>query len=377
MRVAIDLTALQPRATGVDTFLMEFVRHLAMIDGETQYTLFLNVADRRKFDWLTSGNFSLRTWSGRARPLRLVFQQVCLPLASTLAGFDVIHSPAFLLPRLRGRARHLLTVHDMTFFTMPNVHNRLHRSAPFRRAVASSIRRADMVNVPSDASRRDLLRLMPDVPDDKVRVTPWGIHPRFCPAPAAEIAEAVARLGLTQPYVLSLGTIEPRKNQLAILEAFRRFAAADNNGVHLVLAGGLGWNTRDVLREAALPGLRDRIHVLGYVPADSLMWLYRGASIFAYPSIDEGFGFPPLEAMACGVPVIASCGSSLEENLGGAAQLVPATDVSALADAMSELMLDSTRRESLIRLGRERAATFRWEDTARRILKCYEDLAAS
>lgn len=374
MRVAIDLTALLPRRTGVDTYILELVKHLAKIDGENQYTLFVNVADRKHFDGKLGDNMTVRAWSGRPRVLRLAFQQCALPVASALAGFDVIHSPSFLLPLWRGRASHLLTVHDMTFFTRPALHNRLHRSSLFRRAVRMSIRRAHMVNVPSEAVRRDVLRLIPDVSSDRVRVTPWGIHPRFCLAPQSQVSAEVARLGVPQPYVLSLGTIEPRKNQLAILEGFRRLVASGETRLHLVLAGGLGWNTRAVMRAAASPDLRERIHVLGYVADEALPWLYRGASLFVYPSFDEGFGFPPLEAMACGVPVIASAGSSLEENLRGAAVLVSPGNSDALADAMRELMADPVRRESLAQLGRERAATFLWEDTARLLLSCYEAL---
>jgi len=375
LRVAIDLTALLPRRTGVDTYILELVKHLAKIDGENQYTLFVNVADRKHFDGKLGDNMTVRAWSGRPRVLRLAFQQCALPVASALADFDVIHSPSFLLPLWRGRARHLLTVHDMTFFTRPALHNRLHRSSLFRRAVRMSIRRAHMVNVPSEAVRRDVLRLIPDVSSDRVRVTPWGIHPRFCLAPQSQVSAEVARLGVPQPYVLSLGTIEPRKNQLTILEAFRRLVASGETRLHLVLAGGLGWNTRAVMRAAVSPDLRERIHVLGYVSDEALPWLYRGASLFVYPSIDEGFGFPPLEAMACGVPVIASAGSSLEENLRGAAVLVSPSDSDALADVMRELMADTVRRESLAQLGRERATTFRWEDTARLLLSCYEALS--
>ena len=358
----------------MDTYILELVKHLAEIDGENQYTLFVNVADRKHFDGKLGDNMTVRAWSGRPRVLRLAFQQCALPVASALAGFDVIHSPSFLLPLWRGRARHLLTVHDMTFFTRPALHNRLHRSRLFQRAVRTSIRRAHMVNVPSEAVRRDVLRLIPDVSSDRVRVTPWGIHPRFCLAPQSQVSAEVARLGVPQPYVLSLGTIEPRKNQLTILEAFRCLVASGETRLHLVLAGGLGWNTRAVMRAAASPDLRERIHVLGYVSDEALPWLYRGASLFVYPSIDEGFGFPPLEAMACGVPVIASCGSSLEENLNGAAHLVSPGNADTLADAMRELMADPVRRESLVQLGRERAATFRWEDTARLLLSCYEAL---
>ncbi|MEO8192969.1 MAG: glycosyltransferase family 1 protein [Gemmatimonadales bacterium] len=376
MRIGIDLTALVARPTGVDTYLVEFVSHLVEIDRSNQYTLFLNFADRRRFNGTLGPNIRIRVLSGRQRAVRFAFQQIALPLASAANGFDVIHSPSFLLPFWKGRARHLLTVHDMTFFTMPAVHTRLHRSAAFRSAVLASIRRADMINVPSEAARIDLLRLLPGISADVVRVTRFGVHPRFCVAPAAEVARHLARLELPQRYVLSLGTIEPRKNQIAVIEAFRRLVSAGDTGLHLVFAGQ-GSRTREIMHEAQSPALRGRVHFLGYVPDEALPWLYRGASLFVYPSLDEGFGFPPLEAMACGAPVIASLGSSLEENLAGAAELVSPTDAVALGDAMRRLLTDHNSRQLLVQRGLQRAATFRWEQTARQILDCYQDLAAS
>lgn len=374
MRIAIDLTALMPRATGVDRYLTELVRHLAKIDRENRYTVFVNAGDRRLFDGEFGSNMSVQTRCLRSRPVRLLFQQCVIPLASTAARYDVIHSPSFLMPLWRGRSRHLLSVHDMTFFSMPALHARLRRSEVFRRGIALSIRRAHLVNVPSEATRRDLLRWIPGVAPEKVRVTPYGVQPRFSPAPRGEIDKHVARLGLPQPYILHVGTIEPRKNLITLLESYRRLVRNGQTGAHLVLAGAVGWEWEEIRRQAESPELRGRVHLAGYVADEELPWLYRGASMFVYASLYEGFGFPPLEAMACGVPVIASCGSSLEENLRGAADLVPPRDSEALAAAMRRLEGDCERHQRLATLGMERAAAFRWEQTARRVLECYREL---
>jgi glycosyltransferase involved in cell wall biosynthesis len=374
MRIAIDLTALMPRQAGVDRYLTELVRHLAKIDRENRYSVFVNAADRWRFDGEFGSNMSIRTCCPRSRPVRLLFQQCALPLASAVARYDVIHSPSFLMPLWRGRSRHLLSVHDMTIFSMPALHNRLRRSAVFRRGIAVSIRRAHLVNVPSEATRRDLLRWIPEAAPEKVRITPYGIEPRFSPAPRGEVEKHVARLGLPQPYILHVGTIEPRKNLITLLESYGRLVGNGHTGAHLVLAGALGWAWEEILRKAAAPELRGRVHLAGYVADEDLPWVYRGASMFVYPSLYEGFGFPPLEAMACGVPVIASRSSALEENLRGAAELVPPSDAAALAAAMRGLEEDRERHERLAKLGLERAVAFRWEETARSVLACYREL---
>ena len=371
MKVAIDLTALMPKTTGIDTYLLELVRNLAKLDRHNLYTLFLNAADRHRFDRELGENFDVRAVCPRARPARLLFQQLVLPAASVSVGYDVIHSPSFLMPWWRGHARHLLTVQDMTFFSLPNLHNGLRGGRVFRKMVGKSIERAHMLNVPSETTRRDLLHWFPGVRAEAVRITPLGVSERFCPAGAADVEGNRKRLGLPENYILYLGTIEPRKNVDALVESYAQLALPQK----LVLAGAPGWNCERILQRVKAPDLRDRVHMTGYVSDEDLPWLYRGASMFVYPSLYEGFGLPPLEAMASGVPVISSSASSMEENLLGAAELVPPGDIGALSRAMERLARDSTWREALATLGLARAASFRWEETARRVLECYKDLA--
>ncbi len=375
MKVAIDLTALMPKTTGIDTYLMEMVRNLANLDRKSRYTIFLNFADRKRFDGALGENITVRAFCPRFRPARLLFQQAALPFASAFSGYDVIHSPSFQMPWWRGRARHLLTVQDMTFFSMPDLHNRLRGGRLFRKMVGMSIERAHMINVPSETTRRDLLHWFPGVDCDAVRVTPLGISPRFSPASPVEAAANRRRLGLPQRYILYVGTIEPRKNVDALVESYAQLVSEGKLDEHLVLAGARGWDCEGILCRVKAPDLRDRVHLTGYVSDHELPWLYRGASMFVYPSLYEGFGLPPLEAMACGVPVIASAVASLEENLRGAAELIPPLDTAALSRAIERLARDRDYGDKLIGLGIERAAMFRWEETAGRILECYRELA--
>jgi glycosyltransferase involved in cell wall biosynthesis len=375
LRIALDLTALLPQHSGVDNYLKELVLHLGSLDFHNRYTLFLNHADRNLFLGRLPRNFDLRAWCPRPRPARLVFQQAGLPAACAALDIEVLHSPSFLMPYWRGRTQHLVTVHDMTIFTMPEVHSRLHRSAAFRRAVRTSILRAGLVNVPSEATRQALLERLPAMAPEKVRVTPLGCGSEFQPAAPQEIRQARERLSLPERYILYVGTMEPRKNLELLVECYRGLTAAWQVQEHLILAGRLGWGYASLLERLRAPELRSRVRLLGFVPPEDLPWLYRGARLFVYPSLHEGFGFCPLEAMACGVPVVSALGSSLEENLHGAAELVPPRDPEALSAALLRMLRDEDLRRRRVEAGFRRAAAFRWEKTARAVFECYQELA--
>lgn len=371
MRVGIDLTALTTEPTGVDTYLREFVLALGRVDETTRCEVFVNRDDRRLFASRLPSNFRLRAWCSRNRGARAVFQQSVLPAACEAMKLEVLHSPSFLAPVWRWRARHLVTVHDMTFFTMPEVHSRMRRSRLFRYSVARSARSADMIHVPSETTKQDLLSFWPDVDQQRVTVTGAGIGAEFSPGDPSEVEHHRARLGLPQQYVLFVGTIEPRKNLETLVTAFRLL----QTDVHLVLAGRLGWGYEGLLSEIKKQHLAGRVHLTGYMAMADLPWTYRGARVFAYPSLYEGFGFPPLEAMACGVPVVAARGSALEENLRGAATLVDASAVDELAAALKRLVEDERCRESHRASGLRRAAEFGWDRVARTIRESYEQLA--
>ena len=375
MRVGLDLTALLPEATGVDTYMLELVRHLAQADQANSYSVFVNREDRDRLPQLPERS-KLYTTSTRNRGARLAWQQAGLPVLAAARRLQVVHSPAFILPLAARHVGHVLTVHDLTSFSRPETHLPLRRSRMYLAAVRASIRRADRICVPSHAVAAELRRLEPTLSPGRVRMIPHGVSSRFGPAGAQQAERVRQQLELRRPYVLYVGTIQPRKNLEMLLEAYRRLICSSEADVDLVLAGMLGWDYHGVLARAASPELRGRVRLLGYVDEELLPGLYAGARLLAYPSLEEGFGLPPLEAMACGTPVVASQSGALMENLRGAAELVPVDTPVVLMEAMHRLLTDARLHEARRRAGFDRAQRYSWQHAARATVACYRELVA-
>lgn len=289
------------------------------------------------------------------------------PMGPLLERVDVFHAGDFQLPR-HVRTPLVATVHDLTTFTMPEHHTLLNRRVHARR-LRWVTRRADRVIAISRSTADDLERIG-HFPPDRIRVVSSARGQEQVAAPA-EVAGTLRRYGLDgRRYILSVGTLEPRKNQERLVRAFQALAE-DLGDVLLVLTGGKGWGTAAVRHAVAASRVRDRICITGAVPAADLAALYAGATVFAYPSLYEGFGLPILEAMAAGTPVITSNVSSLPEVAGGAALLVDPHSVDALRETLERLLRSPGLRAELSRLGREREAEFTWRRTAERTLSVY------
>jgi alpha-1,3-rhamnosyl/mannosyltransferase len=268
-----------------------------------------------------------------------------------------------------------VTVHDAILFVMQRVYERRKRlryriARALERAVA---RRAALVLTDSAASGDDIVRWL-GVDRSRVRVAPLGVDRRFAPRPAAEVDAVRARLGLRRPYLLYLGGIDERKNVPRLLEAYAGLRAQRASTPDLVLAGPIEREAgfAELVARVSALGLDDAVRRVGYVDDAGLPALLSGAECFVFPSLYEGFGLPPLEAMACGTPVVATNGGSLGEVLGDAALTVPPDDAAALGRAMARVLDDAALREDLRRRGRERAAGFTWEATARATRAAWE-----
>lgn len=372
LRIGIDATAVRRPPTGADNYILRLIEHVGAAAPHHRFTVFANLQDVARFRRGVTTNVRVVPTALRWRPTRTLSHQVLIPAWTRWGDLDVLHSTAFMLSFATRRPQ-VLTVHDMTFYSLPES-LRPPVDEAFRRLVRRGLHRADRILVPSEATRRVIASLEPGLREDRVEVIPYGVDERLEPAPAGAIRDVRGRLGIERDYLLYLGTLEPRKNLPALVRAYAR-AVADGCDADLVLAGRWGWNREPLERalEALPPSCR--VHLPGFVPDADARALYSGARMFVYPSIEEGFGFPPLEAMACGTPVVSSDRSSTAEVLGAAAELVDPEDEDALAGAITRLWSDPDRRGELRRLGFERAARYRWKETVARTVAVYERIA--
>lgn len=286
--------------------------------------------------------------------------------ASTLDNADVVHTPLLLVPPRRHTPL-VVTVHDLTFRLFPEHHSRWSRTlaeAGLRRVV----RTADAVLADSQATACDLIA-QTGIRQERVHVVPCAADARFRPVGYAAV---LPKYGIDAPYALYVGTLEPRKNLIGVLEAFARLDLPD---VKLVVVGAKGWMYDSVFATVEKQGLASRVIFTGYVPDEDLPALMSGAGVFVYPSFYEGFGLPVLEAMQCGAPVITSNVSSLPEVAGDAALLVDPKDVCELSQAMRRLLTEPGLREEFCGRGLEQAQKFSWQRTAEMTAQVYSDVA--
>ncbi len=306
-------------------------------------------------------------------PRRLVWTLRHLPRDLRRHPVDVYHGvTGFELPP-RGRAALVTTVHDLIPLRFPALVPRRHRWV-VRCLLGPALRRAACVIAVSETTRREILDRF-RLPPARVVVVPEAAGPGFAPPGPAALAAVRRRFRLEQPYVLSVGLLEPKKNLAALLAAVARLRAAGGWGrMELVVVGAPGWGV-DPAAHARRLGVADLVRFLGPVPDAALPALYGGARAFAFPSLWEGFGLPVLEAMATGVPAVVSDRGALPEVTGGAALLVEPT-AAALADGLGRVLSDEALRERLRAAGLARAAEFSWERTARETLAVYRAVAA-
>ena len=293
------------------------------------------------------------------------------PTVETFLGpVDLFHSVnAAVLPQRSGRR--VVTVHDLTCLEFPQFHPWMRRSL-FRFGIRRVARLADAIIVPSWATRSALTARFPGAAG-KLHVIAEAPSDTFAPLPPSEAAPVIERYGLARGrYLLFVGNVEPRKNLLALIEAYDQLRARVRRAPALAIAGGSGWKNRAIHRAAARSPFAADIRFLGRVPDAELPALVSGALAFVYPSVSEGFGLPPLEAMACGTPVITSNRSSLPEVVGDAALLVDPDCRADLADAMARLVEHPSLRDDLRERGLKQAQRFSWDETARQTLRAYE-----
>ena len=368
MRVAIDVRKLHD--FGIGTYVRNLVSELARQDDDAEYVLLCTPADREplaalgprfKPQVVRAGNYSLT-------------EQLAMPWAVAASGADLFHAPHYVVPPFTPR-RFVVTIHDCIHLRFPQYLPNPGALYYARFMMSVAARRSRRVMTVSQASKDDILYYL-GTPDEKVEVIYNALDARLAGEPTPEeVVHVRERFQLDKPFVLYTGNIKPHKNLDRLIDAFAILRENRTDDVKLLIIGDEASKYPNLRRLVHRHQLHQHVRFLGFVPDATLAVLYRLASVFVFPSLYEGFGLPPLEAMAAGAPVVTSNTSSLPEVVGDAALLIDPMDPRAIATAMARILDDPTLRADLVRRGRERVKTFSWERSVARIRQVYGELA--
>ena len=366
MRIAFDGTTLTPGRTGVGYYTEHLLQHLAReVEASGDEIV---VVSNQPIDTERPLPPHVRVHDGHRFPVRIGWMQLRAQRALDVLRPDVAHFTNGMMP-IGSPVSTIVTIHDMSLRLYPQCHpvRRLLLNRPLMHV---AIRQAAAIVTVSDSARRDLMRFH-GIPADRVSVVHEAASPAFRPITDRALLDRVrARYGLPSRFVLYVGTIEPRKNLLRLVDAF---AQARRRGLphHLVCVGPYGWSSRDLAGRIDQLGVGDAVHFTGYAPFEDLPAIYNLGEFFVFPSLYEGFGLPVVEAMASGLPVITSNTSSLGEIAADAAATIDPTNTDALADAIAHVATDHALRRDLSERGLRRAQDFSWTQTAKEMLAVY------
>jgi glycosyltransferase involved in cell wall biosynthesis len=367
MLIGFDATSVGKHCTGIENYALFLARELPKIDRENRYLIFardgfvqMPIRDERVEIVECKGG-------------RLFAQYVPLVLTVLKRRVDFVHFPAFPPPPTI-TAPIVATIHDAVVWKHPETvtpRSRLYFDALYRIAA----RRAAAIVTDSESAKLDITNIL-DIPDERIHVVYPGVGKHFSRiSDPARLKQVRNRLGLPEAFVLFVGTFEPRKNIGTLIESFKKFwGRYHKEDVWLVLAGRAGWGQGEIARCLASCGTAARIKVLGYVPASDLVYLYNLAMAFVYPSFYEGFGLPPLEAMACGTPALVSNIPTFRELTCGAAALADPRSVDDLATGLERICFDKNLRARLSEEGPRVAGQYTWERAAVHLVKLYTEV---
>ena len=368
MRIAIDARKL--RDFGIGTYIRNILMELSRLDRETEYVVLCRPDDMSSGDVLGQ-NFRMVP---ETAPSYSLGEQFRIPLSLARERVQLVHEPHYVLPPLI-QCRSVVTIHDCIHLMFPQYLPSRLAYVYAKGSMWTASKKANRILTVSEASKRDILRFF-DVPPEKVVVAPNAIDERFLAPADPERTDLVQqRYQLDHPFVLYVGNIKPHKNLERLIDAFGRARPRCPDDLKLIIVGD---------EISKYPALRQSVHkhkldkhvrFLGFQPMETLATFYRLARAFVFPSLYEGFGLPPLEAMACGTPVVTSNVSSLPEVAGGAALLVDPYDADAIAAGIVQAVTDETLRADLIKRGEERARSFSWTQSVKKIHQIYMDVA--
>ncbi len=375
MKIGIDARPILKKETGVGIYLKNLIWNLWKIDKNNTYYIFSSsLKDRfKRVKVPASDNFHLFDFRLPVSFLNFLWYKIKLPPIDLffLKKIDIVHSPTPLIIPTLGKC--IITVHDLFFFKKPEFTVREMRKI-YPQKILDSIRRADGIICPSEFTRSEILRLF-YCKDKKIKVIPHGIDESFLKKPERYFVEEVkSKYSLPSEFLLFVGNIEPRKNLNVLIEAFSNLKNKYKE-LMLVIVGEKILGFKELEEKIEKMGLSDRIIITGYVKNDELSAFYRLSSVFVFPSIEEGFGIPLLEAMASSVPVVASSFSSIPEIVGDAGILFDPYSPDELTEKISMVLDDKELRKELIEKGKERTKNFSWIKSAEATLNFYEEIS--
>lgn len=377
LRVGIDVSAVPAKPAGAGRYVIELVKQFREIQS-FELALLARRDDPERWRLLVP-QATVKPVVPIARPLRLLWEQAGLPFVVSFANLGIYHGPHYTMPVLM-RTPAVVTIHDMFFFSNPEWHERK-KVEFFKRAIEKSIVSAKGLIAISEFTANAVRQHFGKV---DITVIPHGVdHSRFFASPLDDIGGNMARSDRTvldefripQRYIAFVGTKEPRKNLPSLIRAFDMVAGADRT-MHLVLAGGEGWEPRELDESIAAAKHRDRIVQTGFFPERAVPSLLRRARVVAYPAFAEGFGLPALEALACGAPLVTTAGSAMQEVCSNAAIYFDAHDHVALANALMSVLQDSREEDRLRKVGPMVAQRFTWERSAQLHATLYRRIAS-
>jgi glycosyltransferase involved in cell wall biosynthesis len=366
LTIGIDLTGIWRPRTGILVYAVELTRELLRVDKQNSYTLLFSGQVHPEFREL-EGEFR-----AVVIPLRgeVISKQVLTAARCSTLGLDLIHFPA-LPPPVACFRPFVWTLHDATPWLYPKTMT-LKGRLYFRWVGAWAARLSRAIITDSENAKRNIVDVL-RIPEGKVRAIHLGIDGAFTRLDDRDFLDSVrARYGLPEHFILSVGTLEPRKNLPFLIEAYRRYRQVTQTNIGLVIVGRTGWNLQADQQRLFEHG--SGVALTGFVPQKDLVALYSLADVFVLPSIYEGFGFPPLEAMACGCPVIVSNRGSLPEIVGDAALLIDPEDIDSLVSALQRVLSTPSLRVALAQRGLARVKGFSWTSTAMKTLELYDQV---
>lgn len=384
MRIGIDVRCLaEGKRTGVEEYTLALLRELFESDKVNQYVLFYNAWQGRykDFSWIEPyGNVELKVFRFPNKLLNLCLWYLHFPkLDKLIGGVDIFFLPNLNFVAVSKEAKLVVTAHDLSFEKFPETFSWKQRIWHFFVNFRDLAKRADHIISVSDSTKDDLVTEYKIVPE-KVSVIHSGIDERFrnIDRNNTELLRIKQKYSLPYKFILFLGTFEPRKNIVALLQAYDALMEQGNTEVkkyELVLAGTRGWKYQEIFQAIENSAHKEKIHLPGFIEDDDKVAVYNLSSVFVYPSLYEGFGFPPLEAMSCGVPVISSHASSLPEIIGTAGIMIDPYQPDELLKALLSLTENNEFSGSLQKKGLLQAKKFSWQKAADETRKVFEKLA--